>query len=763
MDFPQENRGRPLSTDNKNRSLNPSPSPQPQYHDNQGHPLGHDPAGSVFPGSNTFTTANEHFPITTPYLASSAHDTNFLHSTGAQSSEPQPFGQPQPYSQSFEAGFLSQLERSSNIKAAQEEENFSNLLNSNQPQFEDFPIYNNNNPTSDFDSSFMLDPQLNQQQQQQQQQHINQSVNPADLSRMSSPHNQTPPLLIPPDSHASPGRPSSPVSNPGAYFTPGHSRPASLDPASAAFLTSQSQSDWHGMLGNPIYQTHRRAPSEHSDVSSVAPSPYLGHHDTFDVDTNNHSPLLLAQNDPGLYENALGMEAFSISDQAQHHGISPAHSPYISPRLLPQQHGPELGQDGSFHLTQHVKNQLGPTSPPDMYVSRSEASPAPATAFQSHNSPGDMGQAAQMTPPSINVEFAPPSRTTSFGPAKPETDMDTLSPPVGRSRGRSKSDPFGHAVTRPMSSPTTAALAQGASSPSRSLSPFNGSTGNLSTPASRDTSPAAAKNRRQSTSSIDSRNYILDLADPQRPGASSADSKRVQKHPATFQCSLCPKRFTRAYNLRSHLRTHTDERPFVCTVCGKAFARQHDRKRHESLHSGEKKFVCRGDLAHGAHWGCGRRFARADALGRHFRSEAGRVCIKPLMDEEALERERTYVDQQQMHGHLQPISQPMNIPPMDGQPSGFTLPAALLAQYPALQTLQWDQLAPHPDDGSDIGGGGGARSNYDASSGGEYGFGDDDDSGLNSGYVSGSGQNFSHAPPSQDQMMGVPSTGSGWG
>lgn len=26
--------------------------------------------------------------------------------------------------------------------------------------------------------------------------------------------------------------------------------------------------------------------------------------------------------------------------------------------------------------------------------------------------------------------------------------------------------------------------------------------------------------------------------------------------PQTYQCPLCPKRFTRAYNLRSHLRTH---------------------------------------------------------------------------------------------------------------------------------------------------------------------------------------------------------------
>ncbi|KAK2797414.1 hypothetical protein FQN50_009215 [Emmonsiellopsis sp. PD_5] len=755
MDLPQENRGRSLSIDNKSRSLNPSTSPHPHYHDQQSSALGHDPAGStgnfsgapLFASSNPLTTSGDQFNLNTSYLTSSAHDTHLL-PTSASSLDQPPFGQPQQYSSSWEAGFITQLERSSNIKAAQGEENFSNLLNSNQPPFDEFSMYtNSNNHPSEFDPSLMLDPQ------QQQQQQLNQSINPADLSRISSPHNHTPPHLIPPDAQ-SPGGPSSPASSPGAYYTPNHSRHASLDPASAAFLSSQPHTDWQGMLGNPAFQSHRRAPSEHSDVSSAAHSPYLTHHDGFEADTNNHSPLLAAQTDPSLYENALGMEAFSLSEQGQHQRLSPGQSPYISPRLIPQQQSIEMGQDNSFLLTQHANNQLGPTSPPDVYVTKTEASPAPA--FQPHNSPGDMGQAAQMTPPSINVEFAPPSRNSSFGPSKPEIDMDTLSPPANRSRGRSKSDPFGHPMTRPMPPSSTAALA-GAPGSARSLSPFGGSTGNLSTPSSRDVSPAA-KNRRQSTSSIDNRNYILDLADPQRPGASTTDSKRIQKHPATFQCSLCPKRFTRAYNLRSHLRTHTDERPFVCTVCGKAFARQHDRKRHESLHSGEKKFVCRGDLSRGGHWGCGRRFARADALGRHFRSEAGRVCIKPLLDEEALERERTFVGQQQ---HLQPVNQAMTVPSMDGQSGGFTLPAALLAQYPALQTLQWDQLASQPDDTSDLGGGG--RSSFDASSGGEFGFGDDDNSGVGSGYVSESGQNYSPGPPQAQQIMGVPTGGGGAG
>ncbi|KAG2037447.1 hypothetical protein BDR03DRAFT_957174, partial [Suillus americanus] len=58
--------------------------------------------------------------------------------------------------------------------------------------------------------------------------------------------------------------------------------------------------------------------------------------------------------------------------------------------------------------------------------------------------------------------------------------------------------------------------------------------------------------------------------------AASASRRRNEAH---FACPVpgCGSTFTRRFNLRGHLRSHTEERPYVCEYpdCKKGFARQH--------------------------------------------------------------------------------------------------------------------------------------------------------------------------------------------
>lgn len=373
----QFERGRSPSVGVKHRSVSPSP-----------HPF-QDPGVQI--GTPSTATTTSPFMSYAPSTQGSASTEQYSSYVAAQSPQPDQgaFRSSQQYSPSFAASFASQLEQSA---AQQRDESFSNLLNSNPTDF-DFHQYPSEGNSGNLDpSSLMLDPQS---QQQSAGAGAGASVNPADLvSDVSSPQFLTPEQHQSPVSHTSPPQ----------LYSPQHSRHTSLDPVSAAYITSQQ--DWQGLLSQPAFQGHRRAPSEHSDVSSVSHSPFMANNDSFDVE-GNPSPMLSAQNDPSLFDNVLGIESFSLSEQQQ--GLSPAHSPYLSP-----QRGPQGANDRPNE---------------GIYSRSSQPSPFPGL---DNNQSSEMGQASQMAPPpSINVELAPPSRVPSFGPEN-EGDMDALSPPSSR-------------------------------------------------------------------------------------------------------------------------------------------------------------------------------------------------------------------------------------------------------------------------------------------------------------------------------------------
>ncbi|XP_067632903.1 zinc finger protein 431-like [Eurosta solidaginis] len=70
-------------------------------------------------------------------------------------------------------------------------------------------------------------------------------------------------------------------------------------------------------------------------------------------------------------------------------------------------------------------------------------------------------------------------------------------------------------------------------------------------------------------------------------------SDAIHTKTRAYKCTMCPKDFLKARDLKDHIKAHLNIRDKICETCGKGFTNCHSLIRHRQIHSEVKKFACK--------------------------------------------------------------------------------------------------------------------------------------------------------------------------
>ncbi|XP_064080662.1 gastrula zinc finger protein XlCGF7.1-like [Macrobrachium nipponense] len=79
-------------------------------------------------------------------------------------------------------------------------------------------------------------------------------------------------------------------------------------------------------------------------------------------------------------------------------------------------------------------------------------------------------------------------------------------------------------------------------------------------------------------------------------------------------CSVCQKSFSDSITLKCHMKTHMEEKPYACSVCQKSFSVSSNLTNQMKTHMGEKSYTCSV---------CLKSFSVSSNLTNHMKTHMG--------------------------------------------------------------------------------------------------------------------------------------------